>query len=50
MAVSTVNLTPTPQQEALRQQCEALAATFAQRALDYDRANHVMTSVTPVRS
>jgi alkylation response protein AidB-like acyl-CoA dehydrogenase len=38
MAVSTVNLTPTTQQEALRQQCEALAATFAQRALDYDRA------------
>jgi alkylation response protein AidB-like acyl-CoA dehydrogenase len=38
MAVSTVNLTPTTQQEALRQQCEALAATCAQRALDYDRA------------
>ena len=38
MAVSMVNLTPTTQQEALRQQCEALAATCAQRALDYDRA------------
>ena len=38
MAVSTVNLTPTAQQEALRQQCASLAAAFAQRALEYDRA------------
>jgi hypothetical protein len=37
MAVSTVNLTPTAQQEALRQQCAPLAAAFAQRALEYDR-------------
>ena len=38
MTVSTVNLTPTAQQDALHQQCEPLAAAFAQRALDYDRA------------
>jgi alkylation response protein AidB-like acyl-CoA dehydrogenase len=38
MTVSMVHFTPTAQQEALGQQGQSLAATFAQRALAYDRA------------